>query len=79
MSAGGSDAARQLVARLERLLEERSQLMDTLGRLSGGKDQGAQQAMYERLEGLTREQERIVAQLAILLPPDEGQSAAPPN
>ena len=79
MRAAENDPARQLVVRLERLLEERAELLDTLARLPGGETQAIQRTLHERLETLTREQERIVAELTAIIPPDEAHAGDPPN
>ena len=79
MSGSERDAARRLVTLLERLLEERSELLDRVGRLPAGEAQTIQQALHQRLETLTREQARIIAELAALLPPEEPRPGGSPN
>jgi hypothetical protein len=69
-NGGGSDVPRELLARLARLLEERQELLDRVGRVATGQA-AATPEVCERLERLAREQERVIAELTLLLPPDE--------
>ena len=61
----------RLVERLQRLLEERLELVDTLERLPAGEDTPVRRDLRERLARLTREQEALVAELALAVPPDQ--------
>lgn len=61
----------QLVERLQRLLEERLKLVDTLEELAVGEDTSALRELRARLASLTREQESLVAELALAVPPDQ--------
>jgi hypothetical protein len=68
------DSLRELVTRLEQLLEQRQTLVEDIARSEEPRSPGRAEtltALWEQLEILVREQEQLLGQLEALLPPAE--------
>jgi hypothetical protein len=70
MGEAGSNLPRQLLRRLERLLEEKLELTDSLARLRGDESEAYRTTLYTRLAELAEEQGRVLGELNSVLPPD---------